>query len=61
MVVLSDTQIRERVGIEPLKANGMRPGRVTCGLVVDGCDVRVAPAPATTFLSRARMSGATRP
>ncbi len=41
MPVLSDSQIREMVRIEPFESNGKRPGRVSYGLSSYGYDVRV--------------------
>ncbi len=41
MPVLSDSQIREMVRIEPFETNGKRPGRVSYGLSSYGYDVRV--------------------
>lgn len=41
MGVLSDTQIRELVGIEPFAENEKRPGRVSYGVSSYGYDVRV--------------------
>ena len=39
--VLSDSQIREMIRIEPFQTNGKRPGRVSYGLSSYGYDVRV--------------------
>ncbi len=41
MPVLSDSQIRELIGIVPFSTNGKRPGRVSYGLSSYGYDVRV--------------------
>jgi dCTP deaminase len=41
MPVLSDSQIRELVGIEPFEANIKRPGKISYGVSSYGYDVRV--------------------
>ena len=41
MGILSDTQIRELIGIEPFEENVKRPGRVSYGVSSYGYDVRV--------------------
>ncbi len=41
MAILCDTQIRERVAIEPFEENAKRPGTVSYGVSSYGYDVRV--------------------
>lgn len=41
MGILSDSQIRELIGIEPFEENGKRPGRVSYGVSSYGYDIRV--------------------
>ncbi len=41
MGILSDTQIRELIGIEPFEQNTKRPGRVSYGVSSYGYDIRV--------------------
>jgi len=43
MGVLSDSQIRELVGIEPFAENSKRPGKVSYGVSSYGYDIRVGP------------------
>jgi len=41
MGILSDSQIRKLIGIEPFEENAKRPGRVSYGVFSYGNDIRV--------------------